>query len=150
MHLQIDDFYQDASRALLALYRVFPRRHTLYLDDLVGHHEPDEYGLPAVRQQSCLGTLLWLGEEGYLRHEGTIRHEALDQAVLSEKGFLRLSSRVDDPALAAGQLPPSVLRVHATLAWQLQESLASGDSERLIRLARRLFAPPQSGACDTV
>ncbi|CAD5379504.1 conserved hypothetical protein [Pseudomonas sp. OF001] len=150
MHLQIDDFYQDASRALLALYRAFPRKTTLYIDDLIGYHEPDEYGLPAVRHQSCLGTLLWLGEEGYLRHEGTIRHEALEQAVLSEKGFLRLSGRIADAALTDSHLPPSVLRVHATLAWQLQESLASGDSERLIQLARRLFAPSQSGAGDTV
>jgi hypothetical protein len=150
MHLQIDDFYQDASRALLSLYRVFPRKTTLYIDDLIGYHEPDEYGLPAPRHQSCLGTLLWLGEEGYLRHEGTIRHEAVDQAVLSEKGFLRLSRRIADPALAGSDLPPSVLRVHATLAWQLQESLASGDSERLIQLARQLFAAGQSAPSDTV
>lgn len=150
MHLQIDDFYQDASRALLALYRAFPRKTTLYIDDLIGYHEPDEYGLPAARHQSCLGTLLWLGEEGYLRHEGTIRHEALDQAVLSERGFLRLSGRCVDTPPSASDLPPSVLRVHATLAWQLQECLAGGDSERLIRLARQLFAPPQSGANDTV
>lgn len=150
MHLQIDDFYQDTSRALLALYRVFPRRSTLYTDDLIGFHEPDEYGLPAVRQQSCLSTLLWLGEEGYLRHEGTIRHEALDQAVLTEKGFLRLSSRLDGAEFASAELPPSVLRVHATLAWQLQECLSRDDSEGLIRLARRLFAPSQSGASDTV
>lgn len=150
MHLHIDDFFQDASRALLSLYRAFPRKTTLYIDDLIGYHEPDEYGLPAVRHQSCLGTLLWLGEEGYLRHEGTIRHEALDQAVLSEKGFLRLSGRIADTALAASGLPPSVLRVHATLAWQLQESLASGDSERLIRLARLLFGASQSATGDTV
>ena len=94
MHLHIDDFYRDASRALLALYRAFPRKTTLYVDELIGHLEPDEYGLPAVRHQSCLGTLLWLGEEGYLRHEGAIRHEGLDQAVLRQKGFLRLSARV--------------------------------------------------------
>lgn len=150
MHLQIDDFYQDASRALLSLYRVFPRKTTLYIDDLIGYHEPDEYGLPAVRHQSCLGTLLWLGEEGYLRHEGTIRHEAVDQAVLSEKGFLRLSAGLAEAAAADSGLPPSVLRVQTTLAWQLQESLASGDSERLIRLARRLFTASQSGPGDTV
>ena len=146
MHLQIDDFYRDASRALLALYRAFPRKTTLYVDDLIGYHEPDQYGLPAVRHQSCLGTLLWLGEEGYLRHEGTIRHEALEQAVLSEKGFLRLTARVADAALEASGLPPDLLRVRSTLAQQLQDALGADDGERLVRLARLLLAP----AGDTV
>ncbi|HYQ38160.1 MAG TPA: hypothetical protein VER09_04390 [Pseudomonas sp.] len=150
MDLQIDDFYQDASRALLALYRVFPRKTTLYVDDLIGYHEPDEYGLPAVRHQSCLGTLLWLGEEGYLRHEGTIRYEAVDQAVLSEKGFLRLSTRVADAALEHAGLPPSAMRVRSTLARQLQETLASGDGERLAHLARLLFSSATIAPGDTV
>ena len=150
MDLQIDDFYQDASRALLSLYRVFPRKTTLYIDDLIGYHEPDQYGLPHPRHASCLGTLLWLGEEGYLRHEGTIRHEAVDQAVLTEKGFLRLTTAIADAALERSGLPPSVLRVRSTLARQLHESLAEGDGERLVRLARRLFSASQSGSGDTV
>lgn len=147
MHLHIDDFYRDASRALLALYRAFPRKTTLYVDELIGYLEPDEYGLPAVRHQSCLGTLLWLGEEGYLRHEGAIRHEGLDQAVLSEKGFLRLSAGIAD---AAPGLPSMAPRVRASLAGQLQEALAADDSERLARLARRLLDPEAGAAGDTV
>lgn len=150
MDLQIDDFYQDASRALLALYRAFPRKTTLYIDDLIGYHEPDEYGLPAVRHQSCLGTLLWLGEEGYLRHAGTLSHEAVEQVVLSEKGFLRLSTRITDAPLQHPDLPPNALRVRSTLARQLQESLASGDGERLAHLARQLLKPDSKPAGDTV
>lgn len=150
MDLQINDFYHDASRALLTLYRVFPRKTTLYVDDLIGYHEPDEYGLPHVRHQSCLGTLLWLGEEGYLRHAGTLHHEALEQAVLSEKGFLRLSARIGDAALQHCSLPANVPSMRSTLARQLQETLASGDGELLSQLARLLFNASQSGSGDTV
>ena len=150
MDLQIDDFYHDASRALLSLYRAFPRKSTLYIDELIGYQEPDEYGLPTVRHQSCLGTLLWLGEEGYLRHAGTIRFEAVDQAVLSEKGFLRLTARIASPTLESSGLPPSVLRVRCTLASQLQEALRSGDGEDLARLARLLFSPTFAPVGDTV
>ena len=149
MDLQIDHFHQDASRALLALYRAFPRKTILYIDELIGYQEPDEYGLPNVRHQSCLGTLLWLGEEGYLRHSGAIRHEALDQAVLSEKGFLRLSSRVAGSGLEQRGLSPRALRVGSSLANQLQASLAAGDDERLAHLARQLFGGPTAGG-DTV
>ena len=150
MDLQIDDFYQDASRALLILYRVFPRKAPLYIDELIGYQEPDEYGLPSPRHQSCLGALLWLGDEGYLRHDGLLHHEAIDQAVLSEKGFLRLTTRIADPILEAAGLPPDQLRVRSTLARQLQTSIDEGDREQLARLARLLFAPGQSSRSDTV
>ena len=46
---------------------------------------------PARATRACLGTLLWLAEEGYIRFDSTIGYDALDQATLSEKGFLRLS-----------------------------------------------------------
>lgn len=150
MDLQIDDFYQDASRALLILYRVFPRKTPLYIDELIGYQEPDEYGLPTPRHQSCLGTLLWLGDEGYLRHEGLLHHEAVDQAVLTEKGFLRLTTRIADPVLEQAGLSPSMQRVRSTLARQLQAAIDCHDTEQLARLARLLFAAGQSGRCDTV
>lgn len=150
MDLQIDEFYEDACRALLTLYRAFPRKTTLYLDELIGYREPDDYGLPCPRQQSCLGALLWLGEEGYLRHGGTIRHEALEQAVLSEKGFLRLSTRLTDDLPPSHDCSPRERRLHATLARQLQNALNAGDSERLAELARRLLENPARSTSDTV
>ncbi|HAN52622.1 MAG TPA: hypothetical protein DCQ75_06310, partial [Pseudomonas sp.] len=60
MDLQIDDFYKDAAGGLLALYQAFPRKIALYVEDLIGREEPDEFGLPSKRHQSCLGALLWL------------------------------------------------------------------------------------------
>ena len=47
MDLQIDDFYKDAASGLLALYQVFPRKAALYVEDLIGREEPDEFGLPS-------------------------------------------------------------------------------------------------------
>lgn len=77
MDLQIDDFYKDAAGGLLALYQAFPRKIALYVEDLIGREEPDEFGLPSKRHQSCLGALLWLADEGYLRFESTIQFLAL-------------------------------------------------------------------------
>ena len=106
MDLQIDDFYKDAAGGLLALYQAFPRKIALYVEDLIGREEPDEFGLPSKRHQSCLGALLWLADEGYLRFESTIQFLALDQAVLTEKGFIRLTRAVPDNAGRAPTIVP--------------------------------------------
>jgi hypothetical protein len=147
MDLQIDDFYQDAAAAMLQLYQAFPRKVGLYVEDLIGPQETDEFGLPSKRHQACLGALLWLADEGYLRYASTIQSLALDQAVLSEKGFLRLSRSLPQVLAASGDLPPSVMRVQATLAHQLREALASGLGERIAGLSRLLFeqAPALTG-----
>lgn len=139
MDLHIDDFHKDVAGGLLRLYQAFPRKTALYVADLIGLEEPDEFGLPSPRHQSCLGALLWLAEEGYLRFESTISHEALDQAILSEKGFLRLSRAVPDQTPKPEELPSSVRRVRSTLAWQLREALAQRDAERLVRLTYLIF-----------
>ncbi|KIP88043.1 MULTISPECIES: hypothetical protein [Pseudomonas] len=139
MDLQIDDFYKDAASGLLALYQVFPRKAALYVEDLIGREEPDEFGLPSKRHQACLDALLWLADEGYLRYESTIGYDAVDQAVLTEKGFLRLSRSLPH-ALPDGEVPPpAVHRVMATLAFQLREALAQQHGERIARLTRQLF-----------
>lgn len=150
MDLQIDDFYKDAASGLLMLYQAFPRKMALYVEDLIGREEPDEFGLPSKRHQACLGALLWLAEEGYLRFESTIAYDALDQAVLSEKGFLRLSRGIPHALREGEALPPSVRRVHATLAFQLREALAQQHGERIARLTRLLFESPMATAGDIV
>ncbi|TLX56608.1 hypothetical protein DN824_15205 [Stutzerimonas nosocomialis] len=149
MDLQIDDFYKDAASGLLMLYQAFPRKVALYVEDLIGREEPDEFGLPSKRHQSCLGALLWLADEGYLRYETTIQFLALDQAVLTEKGFMRLTRSV--PHLSAeGDLPASVRRVQGTLAYQLRDALKSGHGERLARLTRHLFESASNTAGSPV
>lgn len=149
MDLQIDDFYKDAAAALLMLYQGFPRKLSVYVEDLIGREEPDEFGLPSKRHQSCLGTLVWLAEEGYLRYESTIGWDAIDQAVLTEKGFLRLSRGLPPEEIGAEELPPSLARVQGSLAHQLRLALREGDSERVARLCRLLFLPERSAPADT-
>ena len=150
MDLQIDDFYKDAAAGMLTLYQAFPSKAALYVEDLIGREEPDEFGLPTPRHQSCLGALLWLAEEGYIRFDSTIGYDALDQAVLSEKGFLRLTRGVPHALPAGDALPPSVRRVHATLAFQLREALEQRHGERVARLTRLLFESTLNGANDIV
>ncbi|MDO8696694.1 MAG: hypothetical protein Q7J74_06265 [Pseudomonas sp.] len=152
MDLQIDEFYKDAAAAMLLLYQAFPRKVALYVEDLIGREEPDDFGLPSQRHQNCLGALLWLAEEGYLRFDSCIAYDALDQAVLSEKGFLRLTRGLplSNPDQ---QLTPSIRRVQATLAYQLREALGSRQSERVALLTQHLFVSAltgQSDANDTV
>ncbi|HBN9708779.1 hypothetical protein [Pseudomonas aeruginosa] len=150
MDLQIDDFHKDAAGGLLLLYQAFPRKTALYVEDLIGREAPDEFGLPSKRHQSCLGALLWLAEEGYLRFASSIHYEALDQAVLSEKAFLRLTRIVPQAAAALAEAPASVRREQASLANQLRQALAQGDGERLAGLTRLLFEGSLGAKGDTV
>lgn len=55
--LHIDDFYRDAALILLRLYRTFPRKTILYVDDISGPDTPDEFGLHSERFQSCFSTM---------------------------------------------------------------------------------------------
>ncbi|MEI1238001.1 hypothetical protein VUS55_22320 [Pseudomonas aeruginosa] len=152
MDLQIDDFHKDAAGGLLLLYQAFPRKTALYVEDLIGREAPDEFGLPSKRHQSCLGALLWLAEEGYLRFANTIHYEALDQAVLSEKAFLRLTRIVPRAGGGGGGGggPPRARREQASLANQLRQALAQGDGERLAGLTRLLFEGNLGAQGDTV
>ena len=150
MDLQIDEFYKDAAGGMLLLYQAFPRKVALYVEDLIGREEPDEFGLPSKRHQACLGALLWLAEEGYIRFDSTIAYDALDQAVLTEKGFMRLSRGIPHALPDAESQTASVRRVRGTLAWQLREALGQHNSEKVARLTRLLFESALNQASDIV
>ena len=97
MHdLHIGDFYNDVARILVALYMRFPVRSALYVEDISGPDTPDEYGLHSPRHMACFSTALWLAEEGYFRYTDTIHQEALDEAVLSQAGFLFFTTKDDN------------------------------------------------------
>ena len=135
--LHIDDFYKDVAAILLRLYSLFPRKQILFVDDVLRSQgskseEPDEFGLPSPRFLSCFSAMVWLGEENFLRYEAPIRQEALDQAVLTEKGFLLLSSRSEISTMLdendSDNLPPSVMAASHTNIAQLRRALESGSS----------------------
>lgn len=130
--LHIDDFYKDVAAILLRLYSLFPRKQILFVDDICKGEEPDEFGLPSPRFLSCFSAMVWLGEENFLRYDSPIRQEALDQAVLTEKGFLLLSSRSEISIMldehSGDNLPPSVMAASQTNIAQLRRALDSRSS----------------------
>ncbi len=141
--IHLDDFYKDVARILLRLYRQFPRKSTLYVDDVCGACEPDEFGLPSERFLSCFSAMVWLADEGYLRFDSHIRQEALDQAVLTEKAFVRLSSRAETMVVEPEQeLPPSLQRAAQTSVNQLRQGIKSGSSALLQCAVCQFFSNP--------
>jgi hypothetical protein len=129
--LHIEDFYRDTALILTRLFNSFPVPTILYVDDVCGPDSPDEFGLPSARSTACFSTMLWLAEHDFLRYVTTIRQEALDQAVLSQRGFLLLTVRPSAAADgSAGDRNVDVLR----------EALRSGFGERIGGCVQNLIA----------
>lgn len=127
--INVDEFCKDTARALLVLYQAFPRPHSIFVEDLCGPDQPDEFGMHSERHMACLATLLWLAEEGYLRYVDTIRQEAVDQAVLTGRCFTVLTMPLpgflpDD----ARQLPESLRLEQQTHIHRLDQALAARSS----------------------
>ncbi|MBD3642204.1 MAG: hypothetical protein HUJ18_14515 [Marinobacter sp.] len=145
--IHVEEFYKDIAIALVQLYGVFPRRVNLFVEDIAGPDEPDEFGLHSKRHMACFGALLWLEEEGLLRYVDTIRQEALDQAVLTRNAFIRLSAPAPQAlADAAGvqtreadNLPRSVQRDLSTHIHLIRQALKSGNSARISQVVQATF-----------
>ena len=146
--IHIEEFYKDTAVALVQLYGAFPRRLNLFVEDIAGPDEPDEFGLHSRRHMACFGTLLWLQEENLLRYIDTIRQDALDQAVLTQSAFVRLSSPAHPDLISdiapqaldsAASAPPSMKEDFFTHIHLLRESLRSGSSTRISRIVRATF-----------
>ncbi|PIE37236.1 MAG: hypothetical protein CSA53_06770 [Gammaproteobacteria bacterium] len=129
--IHIHDFYHDTARALVLLYSSFPRPITLYVDDVCGPDEPDEFGLPSPRFEAGFGAMLWLANEGFIRFDSTIRQEALDQAVLNERGFVLLASSYELAPKREPSTPPGLHHEQQTGAAWLRKALKTRDSARL-------------------
>lgn len=138
--LHIDDFYKDAAIALHRLYASFPRRATIFVDDIAGPVTTDEFGVPGERFLACFGTLLWLADEGYLRYADTIRTEAVDQAVLTGRCFSALTAHVPYDVPGDPALPASVRDDHGTRIHRLRAALDSGSSTQVRAVMIELIA----------
>lgn len=90
--INVEYFYQDIAKILSILYASFPSKTAIYVDEVSGADDPDEYGLHTGRYTACFYAMLWLQEEGYLRYADTIRQDGIDQATLTRKAFLKLSA----------------------------------------------------------
>lgn len=131
--LHIEEFYKDAALILAQLYAAFPRKTSVYVEDIAGDDTPDEFGLHSKRHLACLGAMLWLAEEGWLRYVDTIGQLAIDQAALTQAAFIRLSGPqgpvgggppVPDPAAAEPRID------------RIRQALHSGSSIRVSAVVR--------------
>ena len=146
--LHIDDFYRDVAKIFLRLYAIFPRKTTLYVEDISGPDEPDEFGLHHPRFEACFSTMVWLAEHGYLNFEDNVRQEALDEVVLSQKAFLLLASRseLQLAAPAPGQtLSSSVAEQSKANIAQLRTAMREGSSILLQQCVTYLLSHPPIG-----
>ena len=138
--IHIDDFYKDAARILSVLYQVFPRPYTVYVTDISGADEPDEYGLHSERHYACFSTMIWLADAGWLRFVDVINKEAMDQAVLTNKALSLLTTR--SPIRFQAEVestPPSVADAQASHIHQLRLALRSEESFAIRRIMTHLL-----------
>ncbi|MDV2079061.1 MULTISPECIES: hypothetical protein [Marinobacter] len=145
--IHIEEFYKDTAIALVQLYNAFPRRVNLFVEDIAGPDQADEFGLHSRRHMACFGSLLWLAEEGYVRYVDTIRQEALDQAVLSHRAFTRLSAqasaelidRFAPQQVADESIPPSVREDFSTHVHIIRETIRGGNSAQVSQVMQAIF-----------
>ena len=143
--IHIADFYKDVARIFAQLYASFPRKTTLFVEDISGPDSPDEFGLHCPRFQACFSTMIWLAEAGYLQFESAIRQEALDQVTLTHKGFTLLFSRTDIEEARFGdrqnsaELPPSVQESYSSNIHLIRQALKSGSSSAIEHVIQLLL-----------
>jgi len=141
--IHIDDFYRDVAKIFLRLYAIFPRKIALYVDDISGPDEPDEFGLHHPRFEACFSTMVWLAENGFLQFQETIRQEALDQVVLSRTAFLILASRSElAPPIVEESVPPSLVEASLSNIAQLRAAVKDGASTSIKRCVMYLLSHP--------
>jgi hypothetical protein len=125
LDVHIDDFFRDVAVTLLTGLQQFPAPRTLFVEDICGPDEMDEFGLHSPRHLAALGAIQWLRDEEYVRFGIVDRQESVDDFVLSSKAFTRLLRQPDESE------EPLFRRLHAAV----QES----DSELIRRLLREEF-----------
>ena len=154
--INIENFYKHIAKILSILYEAFPSKSPLYVDDVAGVDDPDEYGLHNPDYTAGFFAMLWLADEQYIRYMDTIRQDGVDQAVLTHKAFLKLT-QVSDPIYQAtvyqtddshvvgttqteeAGSPPSVIEDHMLVINKLRHALRSGDSIAIAKVVRHIL-----------
>ncbi len=132
--INVENFYRDVGTIFTTLYASFPSKAAIYVDEVSGVDEPDEYGMHNPRYTAGFFAMLWLAEEGYVRYAEVIRQDGVDQATLTEKAFLILSEPVasiyDMPAEPAdpGHADPDPAEGHGDL---VLENIGGQEEDRV-------------------
>lgn len=124
--IYIEDFNRDVAMILHRLYNFFPKPSAIYIDEIAGIDDPDEFGVASERHQRCMGAMMWLAEEGLIRFRDTIGIEGLDAAVLTLRGYRVLHA-------------PDIHSQQPMMIYALREALRERDSEAVKRCINRLF-----------
>ena len=91
LDIHITEFYNDVGRIFNRLYSQFPRQITLWVDEISGPDQPDEYGMHSERYIATYATILWLQQEGLLRFNDVDKQDAFNHCCLTLDGFRLLS-----------------------------------------------------------
>jgi len=89
--IHICDFYHDLSQIFTQLHARFPREETLWLDEICGEDNIDEYGMHSKRYMACFGAVLFLEREGLIRYSSEEGLNGFNHCVLTLKGFQSLT-----------------------------------------------------------
>jgi hypothetical protein len=154
--INIENFYKHIAKILNILYVAFPSKAPLYVDDVAGVDDPDEYGLHSPQYTAGFFAMLWLADEQYIRFADTIRQDGVDQAVLTHKAFLKLT-QISEPIYSATvyqedetnivniiqqqevSSSPSVIEDQKLVINQLRSALRSGDSIAVNKVVSHLL-----------
>lgn len=132
--LHIDDFHKDVALTLVYLYDCFPRKMEVYIEDISGIDDIDDYGLHSNRHLACMSAIIWLAEEALIRYEALVKQESFGQSVLTKKSYILLSSLIKQELSAEekeSDIPESVLRSRHTRIAAIKNALKSKSSEQL-------------------
>lgn len=138
--LHIDDFCKDTAKTLLMLFRRFPMKTTLYVEDISGPDDPDEFGLHSPRFDACFSTFIWLKDADYIHYSSLVKQEAVEDATLTHRAFSLLTGYDNDypdaePLTPAGPVPG---RSHPIRRIDhLKQALTEATSEDLKNLVLR-------------
>lgn len=155
--INIEHFYRHIAKILSILYAAFPEKTPVYVDDVAGIDTPDEYGLHSPTYTAGFFALVWLGEEDFLRYTDTIMQDGIDQACLTNKAFLRLTSPVDPIYTEPGSetnvvsilggdpiasVPPSIAEDQRLVINQLRAAMQAQSSIAIAKVVQFIISPP--------
>lgn len=134
--VNIDDFYHDIAVTLLSLYQQFPQKVSVYIEDICGPDDADEFGLHSPRYISCIGALMWLNDEGFIRYSDIVKQESAEECTLTSKAFKRLAF----PKIASDRKHASSIdKLHSSLVFQLHKAVKDQDSITVRDLIEEYF-----------
>lgn len=132
LDVHIDDFFKDCATIFLIGFRQFPREQVLFVEDISGPDDVDEFGLHSPRHMAAFGAVQWLREEEYIRFGSEDGAKSVDEFVLTSKAMrilLRPAFSAEEAKALNADYDPT-----QTLIQLLEYARLQGDSTLLQQL----------------